>query len=170
MLTIAQMKEYLANPEAFAAAAPAAAADAAPEAAANEEKKVEVEEEKEESDDDMVCTVLTQLPFCAYNLCRVSVYLTRSSPMVPASRLRRMNMHFIRHLVVLAQKRWKISCDAYLTHDPLLQLYGRNTRFIRCLGLLVRSGILWRGPHRFMWPRCDPRASSYWHSGFHIKL
>lgn len=46
------MKEYLANPEAFASAAPAAsdapaaAAEAAPEAAK--------EEEKEESDDDMV--------------------------------------------------------------------------------------------------------------------
>jgi large subunit ribosomal protein LP0 len=46
-----QIKEYLANPEAFAAAAPAAsdapaaAAEAAPEAAQ--------EEEKEESDDDM---------------------------------------------------------------------------------------------------------------------
>jgi len=43
-----KVKEYLANPEAFAVAAPAAAA-AAPEAAKAEEK----EEEKEESDDDM---------------------------------------------------------------------------------------------------------------------
>ena len=44
-------KEYLANPEAFAAAAPAAAA-AAPAAAA-EEAKEEKKEEAEESDDDM---------------------------------------------------------------------------------------------------------------------
>jgi len=43
-------KEYLANPEAFAAAAAPAAAEAAPAAA---EKVVEKEEEKEESDDDM---------------------------------------------------------------------------------------------------------------------
>jgi len=45
-----KVKEYLANPEAFAVAAPAA--DAAPAAAA-EEKKEEKVEEKEESDDDM---------------------------------------------------------------------------------------------------------------------
>lgn len=45
-----KIKEYLANPEAFAAAAPAAAAEAAPAAAAKVEEK---EEEKEESDDDM---------------------------------------------------------------------------------------------------------------------
>jgi len=44
-----KVKEYLANPEAFAVAAPAA--DAAPAAA--EEKKEEKVEEKEESDDDM---------------------------------------------------------------------------------------------------------------------
>ncbi|KAF8071680.1 60S acidic ribosomal protein P0 [Lyophyllum atratum] len=44
-----KIKEYLANPEAFAAAAPAAA-EAAPAAAAPAEEK---EEEKEESDDDM---------------------------------------------------------------------------------------------------------------------
>ena len=43
------MKEYLANPEAFAVAA-APVAEAAPVAAAQEEEK---EEEKEESDDDM---------------------------------------------------------------------------------------------------------------------
>ncbi|KZP31668.1 hypothetical protein FIBSPDRAFT_916642 [Athelia psychrophila] len=43
-------KEYLANPEAFAAAAAPAAAEAAPAAAAKVEEKVE---EKEESDDDM---------------------------------------------------------------------------------------------------------------------
>lgn len=47
-----QIKEYLANPEAFAvAAAPAAAAEASSEAAPAAAK----EEEKEESDDDMVC-------------------------------------------------------------------------------------------------------------------
>jgi len=46
-----KIKEYLANPEAFAvAAAPAAAEAAAPAAAAAEEEKAE---EKEESDDDM---------------------------------------------------------------------------------------------------------------------
>jgi large subunit ribosomal protein LP0 len=44
-----KVKEYLANPDAFAAAAPAAAAPAA----AKEEKKEEKVEEKEESDDDM---------------------------------------------------------------------------------------------------------------------
>jgi len=44
-----KIKEYLANPEAFAVAAAPAAAEAAPVAAAVEEK----EEEKEESDDDM---------------------------------------------------------------------------------------------------------------------
>ncbi|KAF8896573.1 60S acidic ribosomal protein P0 [Infundibulicybe gibba] len=44
-----KVKEYLANPDAFAAAAPAAA-EAAPAAAAKVEEK---EEEKEESDDDM---------------------------------------------------------------------------------------------------------------------
>jgi len=47
----AKVKEYLANPEAFAAAAPVAAAGGAAPAA--EEKKEEKEEEKEESDDDM---------------------------------------------------------------------------------------------------------------------
>jgi len=47
-----KVKEYLANPEAFAVAAPAGGGDA-PAAAAAEEKKVEKEEEKEESDDDM---------------------------------------------------------------------------------------------------------------------
>jgi len=45
-----KIKEYLANPEAFAAAAPAATEAAAPAAAAAVEEK---EEEKEESDDDM---------------------------------------------------------------------------------------------------------------------
>jgi len=44
-----KVKEYLANPEAFAAAAPAAA----PAAAADAPKAEEKEEEKEESDDDM---------------------------------------------------------------------------------------------------------------------
>jgi len=44
-----KIKEYLANPEAFAVAAAPAASEAAPAAAAAEEK----EEEKEESDDDM---------------------------------------------------------------------------------------------------------------------
>lgn len=45
-----QIKEYLANPEAFAAAAPAAAAETAAEAApAAEEKK----EEEEDEDEDM---------------------------------------------------------------------------------------------------------------------
>ena len=43
------MKEYLANPDAFAAAAPVAEAAPAPVAAKEEEKA----EEKEESDDDM---------------------------------------------------------------------------------------------------------------------
>jgi len=47
----AKMKEYLANPEAFAAAAPAAA-EAAP-AAADTPAAAAKEEEKEESDDDM---------------------------------------------------------------------------------------------------------------------
>jgi len=47
----AKMKEYLANPEAFAAAAPAAA-EAAP-AAADAPAAAAKEEEKEESDDDM---------------------------------------------------------------------------------------------------------------------
>jgi len=46
-----KVKEYLANPEAFASAAPVAT-EAAPAAAA-ETKKEEKEEEKEESDDDM---------------------------------------------------------------------------------------------------------------------
>jgi hypothetical protein len=45
-----QVKEYLANPDAFAVAAPAAAAAPTAEAAKVEEK----EEEKEESDEDMV--------------------------------------------------------------------------------------------------------------------
>jgi len=45
-----KIKEYLANPDAFAAAAAPAAAEAAPAAAAKVEEK---EEEKEESDDDM---------------------------------------------------------------------------------------------------------------------
>ena len=53
------MKEYLANPEAFAVAAvpvaEAAAADAGPAAA-------EKEEEKEESDDDMVSLCPVFLP------------------------------------------------------------------------------------------------------------
>ena len=44
------MKEYLANPDAFAVAAPVA--EAAPVAAAKEEAKEE-EEDKEESDEDM---------------------------------------------------------------------------------------------------------------------
>ena len=44
-----QIKEYLANPSAFAAAAPAAGASAAAEEAPAAAK----EEEKEESDDDM---------------------------------------------------------------------------------------------------------------------
>jgi len=48
----AKVKEYLENPDAFAAAAPAAAEEAAPAAAA-EEAAPEPEEEKEESDDDM---------------------------------------------------------------------------------------------------------------------
>lgn len=49
-----KIKEYLANPSAFAAAAPAAAAPAAAAAggAKKEEKKEEKEEKKEESDDD----------------------------------------------------------------------------------------------------------------------
>jgi len=47
------MKEYLANPEAFAATAPAAA-EPAPEAAAAAPAEAAKEEEKEESDDDMV--------------------------------------------------------------------------------------------------------------------
>jgi large subunit ribosomal protein LP0 len=47
----AQIKEYLANPEAFAAAAPAAAADAP--AAAEETKAEEKAEEEEDSDADM---------------------------------------------------------------------------------------------------------------------
>jgi len=46
-----KVKEYLANPEAFAAAAPVA--EVAAPAAAEEEKKEEKVEEKEESDDDM---------------------------------------------------------------------------------------------------------------------
>jgi len=46
-----KVKEYLANPDAFAVAAPAA--DAAPAAAAEASKPAEKEEEKEESDDDM---------------------------------------------------------------------------------------------------------------------
>ncbi|WWC71212.1 60S ribosomal protein uL10 [Kwoniella pini CBS 10737] len=46
----AKIKEYLANPEAFAAAAPAAATESASAEAAPEAAK---EEEKEESDDDM---------------------------------------------------------------------------------------------------------------------
>lgn len=46
-----KVKEYLANPDAFAVAAPAA--DAAPAAAGAETKAEEKEEEKEESDDDM---------------------------------------------------------------------------------------------------------------------
>jgi len=45
-----KVKEYLANPEAFAAAAPAAASSSAPAA---EEKKEEKKEEPEESDEDM---------------------------------------------------------------------------------------------------------------------
>lgn len=45
-----KVKEYLANPEAFAVAAPVAAA---PAAGGKEEKKEEKVEEKEESDDDM---------------------------------------------------------------------------------------------------------------------
>jgi len=45
-----KIKEYLANPDAFAVAAPVAASAAAPAAAAAVEEK---EEEKEESDDDM---------------------------------------------------------------------------------------------------------------------
>ncbi|KAF8194713.1 60S acidic ribosomal protein P0 [Pholiota molesta] len=45
-----KIKEYLANPDAFAVAAPVAEAAAAPAAAAPAEEK---EEEKEESDDDM---------------------------------------------------------------------------------------------------------------------
>jgi len=44
-----KVKEYLANPDAFAAAAPVA--EAAPAAAAKEEEKEE--ENEEESDDDM---------------------------------------------------------------------------------------------------------------------
>jgi hypothetical protein len=47
-----QAKEFLANPDAFAAAAPVAEAAPAAEAAKEEEK----EEEKEESDEDMVST------------------------------------------------------------------------------------------------------------------
>jgi len=46
-----KIKEYLANPDAFAAAAPAA--DAAPAAKAAEEAPAAKEEEKEDSDDDM---------------------------------------------------------------------------------------------------------------------
>jgi hypothetical protein len=52
VLTFFQVKEYLANPEAFAAAAaPAAAASAADSAPAKAEEK---EEENEDSDEDMV--------------------------------------------------------------------------------------------------------------------
>ncbi|KAF8517684.1 60S acidic ribosomal protein P0 [Hysterangium stoloniferum] len=48
---VTKIKEYLANPEAFAVAAAPAAADAAP--AAEETKEEEKKEEAEESDDDM---------------------------------------------------------------------------------------------------------------------
>ena len=48
-----QMKEYLANPEAYAAAAPAAAAESAPEAAAAAPAEA-AKEEEEESEEDMV--------------------------------------------------------------------------------------------------------------------
>ena len=54
------MKEYLANPDAFAAAAPVA--EAAPVAAVQEEEKVE--EKEEESDEDMAsvfCTFLGKM-------------------------------------------------------------------------------------------------------------
>ena len=49
------MKEYLANPDAFAVAAPVA--EAAPVAAVQEEEKPE--EKEEESDDDMVSVFCT---------------------------------------------------------------------------------------------------------------
>jgi len=49
----AKIKEYLANPEAFAAAAPAASSEAAPAASADAAPEAAKEEEKEESDDDM---------------------------------------------------------------------------------------------------------------------
>ena len=52
--TLSQVKEYLANPEAFAVAAPVAAEEAAPAAAAAEEEK---KEEEEEEDEDMVCSL-----------------------------------------------------------------------------------------------------------------
>ena len=54
-----QVKEMLANPEAFAAAAAAAApaASSAPAAAAADEPAKK--EEEEESDDDMVCAYFT---------------------------------------------------------------------------------------------------------------
>lgn len=61
---VSQAKEYLANPEAFAAAAPVA--EAAPAAAA-EEKAEEKEEEKEESDDDMV-RITSSDNVCSFSL------------------------------------------------------------------------------------------------------
>ena len=51
------MKEYLANPDAFATVA-APVAEAAPVAAAKEEEKVE---EEDESDEDMVSVFCTSL-------------------------------------------------------------------------------------------------------------
>ena len=55
---VAQIKEYLANPEAFAVAAPAAAEEAAPAAAAVEEEK---KEEEEDEDEDMVRSLNSRL-------------------------------------------------------------------------------------------------------------
>jgi ribosomal protein L12E/L44/L45/RPP1/RPP2 len=52
LVLMIQTKEYLANPEAFAAAAPAAASADAP-AAAGEKAEEKKEEEEEASDDDM---------------------------------------------------------------------------------------------------------------------
>ena len=56
-----QVKEYLANPDAFASAAPVEEAAPAAAAAAVEEKEPEKEEE---SDDDMVC-VPSVIPVCS---------------------------------------------------------------------------------------------------------
>ena len=53
-----QVKEYLANPDAFAVAAPVA--EAAPVAAAEEEAK---EEEKEEESDEDMASVFPEMSF-----------------------------------------------------------------------------------------------------------
>lgn len=68
-----QVKEYLANPDAFASAAPVE--EAAPVAAAAVEEKEE--EKEEESDEDMVC-VPSVIPVCTRSrlipIYRASVY------------------------------------------------------------------------------------------------